>query len=402
MTRPGSAWAPLWSLDPAVTFLNHGAFGACPRAVLEAQGRIRARLEAEPVRFLTRELEGLLDAARTALGGFIGARPDDLAFVPNATSGVNTVLRSLVFEPGDEILTTDHGYNACRNACELAAGRGGARVVTAAVPFPLEGPDRIVEAVVARVIPRTRLAVLDHVTSPTGIAFPVERLVAELAARGVDSLVDGAHAPGMLPLDVTAMGAAYYTGNCHKWICAPKGSAFLHVREDRQAAIRPLTISHGANSPRRDRSRFRLEFDWTGTADPTAYLAVPAAIGYLGGLVPGGWPALMARNREVALAGRGLLAKALGIEAPCPDAMLGALASLPLPDGDGRPPDPAARGRQFDPLQNALLHRFGIEVPVMAWPAPPKRLLRISAQLYNTVADYERLADALRDVPTLG
>ena len=380
----------MWALDPDVAFLNHGSFGACPRPVLERQQRLREELEREPVRFLSRELERRLDEARAALGRFVGADPDDLAFVPNATTGVNTVVQSLSLGPGDEVLTTDHAYNACRTASARAAARAGARLTVAAVPFPLSGPAEVERAVLSAVTERTRLVVLDHVTSPTGIVFPLERLVPALAARGVDTLVDGAHAPGMLELDLTRLGAAYYTGNCHKWLCAPKGAAFLHVRRDRQAAIRPIVTSHGANSPRTDRSRFRLEFDWTGTQDPTAWLAVPEAIAVMGGATPGGWPALMARNRGLALEARDLLCDALGVATPCPDAMLGALAAVPLPDAP-RPAEPAR-----DPLHDALFERFAIEVPVLTWPAPPRRLLRVSCQIYNERAHYERLAAALK------
>lgn len=378
-----------WGLDPGVVFLNHGSFGACPRAVLAVQDQFRAQLEAEPVRFLSRELEGRLDEARRALGAFVGADPDDLAFVANATSGVNAVLRSLSFSAGDELLTTDHAYNACRNALALVAVRTGAAVVTVPVPFPLRSADVVVDAVLSRVTPRTRLALFDHVSSPTGLVFPVERLVRELTARGVDAIVDGAHAPGMLPLDLDALGAAYYSGNCHKWLCAPKGSAFLHVRRDRQHLVRPLTISHGANSPRIDRSRFRLEFDWTGTSDPTAFLCVPAAIEFMKGLLPGGWPAVMRRNREVALEARRALCDGLGIGIPAPEAMIGSLASVPLPDGQ---PDPRGAPARRDPLQDALFARFGIEVPVMRWPGARARLLRVSAQLYNEPAEFAKLA----------
>jgi isopenicillin-N epimerase len=378
-----------WSLDPTVTFLNHGSYGACPRAVLELQGRLRAELEAQPVRFLGRELEARMDTARRALGGFVGADPDDLAFLPNATAGVNTVLRSLDFRPGDELLTSDHVYGACRNALDAMAARAGARVVTVAIPFPLDSPEIVVERVLAAAGPKTRLALLDHVTSPTGLVLPIERLVAGLAERGVDTLVDGAHAPGMLPLDLRALGAAYYAANCHKWICAPKGSAFLHVRRDRQAGMRPLSISHGASDDRTDRSRFRLEFDWTGTHDPTAYLCVPEALRVVGAALPGGWPAVMDRNRALALQARARLLDVLGTAVPAPERMIGALAAIPLP----RLAVPAPRRR--DPLHVALGERFGIEVPVMSWPGGTGRALRISAPLYTTMDDFERLATAL-------
>lgn len=385
----------LWTLDPSVTFLNHGSFGACPRPVLEAQQRIRDELEREPVRFFVHRFEPLLDAARDALAAFVGADADDLVFVPNATTGVNTVLRSLPLGPADELVVTDHEYNACRNALDAAAERTGARVVVAPVPFPLHAPDQVIEAVMARVGPRTRLVLVDHVTSQTGLVLPIAPLVSELAQRGIDVLVDGAHAPGMVPVDLRSLGAAYYTGNCHKWMCAPKGAAFLHVRRDRQGPIRPLTISHGASSPRTDRSRFLLEFGWTGTLDPSAYLCVPDAIRCMGALLPGGWPALQEHNRATALAARALLCEALGCPPPSPDSMIGALASVPLPDAPSSPLRP-------DPLPEALMDRWAIEAMVVPWPASPRRLLRISAQIYNDRPQYERLVSALRELGQLG
>lgn len=390
MNSPGE-WAALWPLERGVTFLNHGSYGACPIEVLRHQAVLRAEMEAEPVRFLGRELDGRLDAAREALAAFVGADPDDLAFIANATGGVNAVLRSLTLSPGDELLTTDHAYAACRNTLDYVAGRCGARVNVAVVPFPGTSPDAVVDAVLAKVTPRTRLALLDHITSPTGLILPIERLVAELARRGVETLVDGAHAPGMIALDLRALGAAYYSGNCHKWLCAPKGSAFLWVRRDLQADIHPLTISHGATAVRPGRSRFRLEFDWTGTQDPTGWLTVPKAIEYLGGLVPGGWPALMARNRALALDARRLLCAAAGTLSPCPDQMIGSLASVVLPDST----TVETGWRVRDPIQGRLFDGWGIEVPIMRWPAAPRRLLRISAQLYNSPDQYARLADAL-------
>jgi isopenicillin-N epimerase len=381
-----------WTLDPAITFLNHGSFGACPTPILEYQAELRARMERQPVQFFVRDLEGLLDEARAELAAFLRVQPETLAWVPNATAGVNAVLRSMELRPGDELLTTDHEYNACRNALEFVAARAGARVVVARVPFPVSGGGEAAAAILARVTDRTRLALLDHVTSQTALVLPITELVTALQTRGIDTLVDGAHAPGMLDLNVGSIGAAYYTGNCHKWLCAPKGAAFLHVRADRQTAVRPTSVSHGANSPRRDRSRFLMEFDWTGTDDPTACLSVPAAIRFIGSLLPGGWPAVRDHNRRLVIAGRRVLCDALGQAPPCPESMIGSIASVPLPDGSA---DPPASALYADPLQDELLAAWQVEVPVIPWPAPPKRLVRISAQLYNDMSDYRRLAEAL-------
>lgn len=410
LTEPQSTWP----LDPAVSFLNHGSFGSCPLAVLEFQREVRARMERQPVTFFVRDLEGLLDEARAKLAAFVGSAAEDLVFVPNATSGVNAVLRSLEFQPGDELLVTDHEYNACRNALDYVAQRAGARVVVVKVPFPVAatssrrptlpvgeewrleaaGTADILGPILAAVTPRTKLALLDHVTSQTGLVLPIEALVRELNARGVDTLVDGAHAPGMVPLNLQELGAAYYTGNCHKWLCAPKGAALLHVRRDRQEGIRPLVISHGGNSPRTDRSRFLVEFGWMGTSDPSAALSVPRAIEFIGALRPGGWPEVMRSNRELALAARRVLCDALGTPLPCPDELIGSLASVPIPDATDR--TPSKNPLYLDALQDRLLSEFGIEVPIVPWPAPPQRLLRISAQLYNSLPQYERLAAALK------
>jgi isopenicillin-N epimerase len=384
----------LWLLDPVIVFLNHGAFGACPRGVLEFQGEWRARLERQPLEFLVRELEKELDAARGALAHFAGADADDLVLVPNATSGVNTVLRSLKFEPGDELLVTDHEYNACRNALDFVAERAGARVVAAKVPFPFRTAEDLIAPILEAVTPRTRLALVDHVTSQTGIVMPLAAIVNALAARGVDTLADGAHAPGMTPLNLKQLGAAYYTGNCHKWLCAPKGAAFLHARRDKQKSIRPLTISHGANSARKDRSRFLMEFAWQGTFDPSAWLSVPEAIRFISSLQPEGWPGVMARNRALALAARRMLCERLQIAPPCPDEFIGSLAAMPIPDAakDALPRPPF---NEY-PLQDALRLKHGIEAPVISWPAPPRRVLRVSAQLYNSLPQYELLAEALK------
>lgn len=383
---PVSPWAQLWSLHTSVAYLNHGSFGACPTAILEHQTALRLELEREPADFLVRGLPARLAAARQALGEFIGAEPADLCFVPNATTAVSTVLRSLSLGLGDELLTTDHAYAACRKAAEFVATRAGARVVTARVPFPIDSEDEIVEPVLAAVTKRTRLALLDHVTSPTGLVFPIERLVRGLAERGVETLVDGAHALGMLPLEIARLGAAYYTANAHKWLCAPKGSAFLFVRRDRQRGLHPLAISHGYD-PERAAAAFRAEFDWVGTTDPTPWLVIPECLSFLGALLPGGWPELMVRNRALALRARAILCEALRVAAPCPESMIGALASVPLLAAAAS--SPAAR-LDHERLMS-WFRRRGIET----WFCPGVsggKLVRLSAQLYNHEAQYHALA----------
>ena len=387
-----------WRLDPEVSFLNHGSFGACPEPVLEAQRAWRDRMEEDPVRFLDRELEGNLDDVRTEVGAFLRGDPDGIAFVPNATTGVSTVLASIRFKPGDELLTGDHEYNATLNALAAAAARDGATVVPVHIPFPVTDPARVVEAYLALVTPRTRFALISHITSPTALVFPVEVLVKELDRRGVDTLVDGAHAPGMVPVDLGALGAAWWTGNAHKWLCAPKGVAILHVRADVRDETRPLVVSHGANAQRRDRSRFRLAFDWTGTADPTALLALPAAIRFVGGLHPDGWPGLMTANAAMAREARQRICEVLEVELPAPAGMLGAMAAIPLPGI-------AATAEATRALSASLFAEERIEVPVFAFPvpaalaqgaSPSTAIVRISAQRYNQPGEYTALAEALR------
>ncbi len=386
-----------WSLDPEVTFLNHGSFGACPTAVLQYQSELRARLEAEPVLFLHRQIEPLLNEARAALAAFVGSDADDLAFVTNATAGVNTVLRSLRFSPGDELLTTDHEYNASKNALDFVASQWGVKVVVAKLPWPVPSADAVVDAVLSHVTPRTRLLLIDHITSQTALVLPVARLIRTLRERGVETLVDGAHGPGMVPLNLRELGAGYYTGNCHKWLCAPKSAAFLHVRRDLQESIRPLVMSHGFNSTRTDISRFRREFDWTGTLDPTPILCVPKVLEVMGAMLPGGWPEVMASNRAKALAARAHLCQRLGVEPHCPEDMIGSMATVGLPDGFPQVSQkPHLRGvLLLDPVHERLFDDYRIEVPVTAWPQAPRRHFRLSAQLYNTHAEYQRLGEAL-------
>jgi isopenicillin-N epimerase len=368
-----------WLLDPEVAFLNHGSFGATPRAVLVEQDRWRALMERHPTHFMSEELPPALAAAAARLAAFVGARSEDLVFVENATAGCNTVLRSLRFAPGDEILVTDHGYPAVRKAAEYVAARAGARVVEAAVPFPLGDAAQVVAAVSPRLGPRTRLAIFDHITSATAVVFPVRELTALCRAAGVPVLIDGAHAPGMLSLDVPAVGADWYTGNCHKWLMAPKGSAFLWVAPDRQADTHPLVISHGFGQG------FTTEFAWVGTRDPSAWLSVPAAIDFHERL---GGARLRERNAALAREQATLLAQIWKTGRGASDALTGSMAAVRLPLRE-----PATAERALE-LRRKLFDEHRIEVPVTAFAGA--LWARISAHAYNRPEDYARLAACFR------
>jgi isopenicillin-N epimerase len=351
-------------------------------------------MEAEPVQFLWRHYEERLEPARQQVARFVGARARDLVFVTNATTGINAVMRSLKLRRGDELLTTNHDYNACHNVLVEIARRAGARLATARVPFPLRGEDEAVEAVLRAVTPPTRLALIDHVTSNTAVVLPLARIIRELEKRGVDTLVDGAHAPGMLPLNLARLAPAYYTANLHKWVCAPKGAAFLWAREDLQKDLQPAVISHGNNTHRPGYSAFQDRFDWAGTLDPSAWMCAGAAIDWMARRLSGGWPAIQKANHELAVKARGLLCEELEVEAPCPESLLGAMASVPLPGRfQGRP-----KSGKIDAEQLRLYDRFRIEVPFVRLGQPERRYFRISAQLYNSLADYEYLARALQEV----
>ena len=270
-----------WSLDPDITFLNHGAFGACPTAVLEYQQQLHRQLEANPMDFLHRTLERRLDEARDALATFLGCQFDGLTFVSNATTGVNAVLQSLDFHAGDHIVVTDHEYNATRNALNYIAEQKRCDVTTVHIPYPIQTEQEAIQPVLEAITPKTRLVILDHITSATGFIMPIETIIEHCNKLDILTLIDGAHGPGMLPLRLDKLGATFYTGNCHKWMCTPKGSALLYVRrdflKDHSGDIHPAIISHGYNSIRTDRSKYLIQFGWTGTLSPTPWLAMASS-----------------------------------------------------------------------------------------------------------------------------
>lgn len=387
-----SEFAFHWGLDPETVFLNHGSFGATPLAILHEQRRWQDWMELEPVRFFEELLPPALVESREALATMLSCDPDDLALIENATSGVNTILRSFDFKPGDEILVPDHAYQACRNAIDFVASRNDVTVVTVNIPFPLEGPEVVIELILNSVTENTVLAMIDTVTSPTGLRMPFEELTSLLEEKGVSVLLDAAHGIGMIPLSLEDLGASYVTSNAHKWLCAPKGSAFLYVRKDRQDKVHPLTISHGMTFPLGDTTRFRHEFDWTGTRDPSAWCTLPFVIEHISSIYEGGWQAIMERNRSLALEARELLCEKLAIQSPCPDSMISTIATLILPNS-GFAGIPL---HEPDPLHSRLLE-LGIQIPVWSWPSPEGRYIRISAHLHNCLEQYEYLAEVLLD-----
>jgi isopenicillin-N epimerase len=322
-----------WLLAPDIDFLNHGSFGACPRVVLQAQRKIQDDLEREPIRFLApeRELEAKLDEVRQGVADLVNIDTQDIAFVRNATDGVNAVLRSFPFQPGDEVVVTNHGYNACINAAHYAVTGASATLMTAFIPFPSVDNEAVLKAIEETFTDRTKLLLIDHVTSFSGLVLPLERIIKLAHRYHIRVLVDGAHAPGMVPVDLKQLNADYYTANHHKWLCGPKASGFLYVRKAFQSEVRPTVISHAANRARPGRSRFIAEFDWGGTYDPSPLLALPASIQFLTGLRPGGLQGLMNGNRQLALEARDVLIRGLGIEPPAPQEMIGSLVTLPLP-----------------------------------------------------------------------
>ena len=384
MPALGKAIRHEWSLDPDYLTVNHGSFGATPKIVLAAQDAWRHQLEAQPSRFMRNVLPDALRQAATDLAGFIGGSPENLALVENATTGCNAVLRSLKLRQGDEVVVLSHVYGAVRNTVRFVTERAGGRLVEVPLAFPWMEADAVVAAVAAALTPRTRLAVLDHIPSQSALLLPIQRMIAACRARGVPALVDGAHAPGHVGLDMMDIDADWYVGNCHKWLMSAKGCGFLYARSDRQDGIHPVTISHGYGKG------FLAEFDWTGTWDPSAYLSVSAAIDFhhrIGGAT------MRARNMALAAEAAALVAGRLGTHTGNGNEPTGAMSLVQLPV---RGPVNTERALA---LRQAML-AAGSDVPVYAhddaiW-------LRLSAAAYNELDDYRKLADIAQAVVAQG
>jgi isopenicillin-N epimerase len=383
MTAFGRAARALWPLEDSVAYLNHGTVGVTPLAVTAAQDALRRRIEVQPARYMRHELTPALRAVADVAAARFGGRGQDYVFNDNATAGINAVLRSLELRSGDEVLVTDHAYGAIRNAAAYACRKAGAVLATADIPFPLQDGAEAVAAVERALTPRTRLAIVDHVTSETALVLPIAEIAARCRANGTRLLVDGAHAPGMLALDIPAIGADWYAANLHKWFFVPRGCGVLWAGEAAQAGLHPASVSWRLDEG------FAAEFDWTGTRDFTPYLCVPDAARFMDGLGEG---QVREYNRNLILRGAALLAERFGPDLAPVAALTGAMALAPLPDGF--PPDkPTAEA-----LRDALLFDHGIEVPVMARGG--RLWARLAAQVYCDMTDFERLAEAAGQMAT--
>lgn len=383
-----------WPLDPDLTFLNHGSYGVCPRPVIEAQARYRMQIERDPVSWFVRDQEPLLDAARDALGRLINCRGSDVAWTSNATLAIATVLRSIDWREGDEILCCDQEYMSAINEIRRLETREGVSLVVAPLAFPIGGEDEVVDRIMSRVSGRTRLAIISQITSPSAIIMPVHRLTRELRARGIEVLIDGAHAPGQIEVDLAALDPTYYVATMHKWVCAPKGAGMLYVHPEKRATVRPLALSSRAHEERPWRDLYLRDFDYHGTDDYTPHICVREAIEFMGGLLPGGFEELRRRNHDLVIEARGLICSTLGLTPPLPESMCPMMATIQLPSM----PE-SLRGKRCtfaDPIQDRLVSAHRIQVPIWTNSLTGQRFCRISAQVYNKIEQYERLAEALK------
>jgi len=379
--RRSENWKTRFLLEPDVHFLNHGSFGACPRPVFEEYQRIQLELERQPVRFLGREFRNRMAGARIELAAYLGADADDLTYVPNTTTGLNIVARSLNLQPGDEVLGTDHEYGALDRTWSFVCQQAGAHYLRAPISVPVVSADEVVEQVWSQVTERTRVLFISHITSATAVILPIEPLIAKAREAGIFTVIDGAHAPGMIPLDLDALGADAYSGNCHKWMLAPKGSGFLHVRRDVQHLIQPLIVSWGWQSDEPSSSQFVDYTEWQGTRDISAFLAVPAAIRFM---EQHDWPTVAQRCSDLLHEYVPKILAATGQPALATNSLewFTQMASFVIPTSD------------WQGLKNHLYDKYHIEAPTIWWNN--KTLLRISVNAYTHAEDLNGLVRALR------
>ena len=371
----------LFFLRDNVKFLNHGSFGACPRPVFERFQARQRELEEEPVEFLWRRFAQLMDDARRDLAAYLGADKDDIAYVENATTGLNIIARSLTLAAGDEVLTTDHEYGALDRTWRFICAKSGARYKRMHVSLPITSVERVIDEIWSGVTSRTRVLFLSHITSPTAIILPIEELIAQAKDKGIITVIDGAHAPGQIDLSLNRLGADFYVGNCHKWMMAPKGAGFLHARREMQSLIEPLVVSWGYESERPGPSRLVDYVEWQGTRDISAFLAVPAAIEFMR---DHHWGEVRSRSHELLRRFRQQITDLTNLPPITPDGedWYAQMAAFALPPCDG------------EALQAALYEQYHVEVPITSWNG--RSFIRVSVQAYNDSSDLGTLVAGLR------
>tara|TARA_R110002073_G_scaffold118918_1_gene258838 strand:- start:788754 stop:790049 length:1296 start_codon:yes stop_codon:yes gene_type:complete len=377
-------------MQDGLTQLNNGSYGLTPEVVGVAQRELQRRLEADPVRFFKSDLEIYADDTRQALAKFVRVNAEDLVLVSNGTFAVATVLNNLDLSAGDEILITDHEYMATMNELGKICRKTGAKVVVAKVPFPEVSPEMVIDSVVGAMSDRTKLVLISHIASASAIVMPVKEIVEAAKSRGIDTFLDGAHTPGQIDLDIGSLDPTWYAASCHKWLATPKGTGFIYTSPNRQCGFKPMVLSCREHEARDDRKAYLCDFDYVGTNDYTGNLVIPVSIAHMGAQLPGGWDELRKRNHDLVVKGAKLICDAIGIEQRVPESMIGTMVSIPLP-GVCEPGE-----LMGESLWDRLYLNHGIQVPIWDLPGVHARVMRVSAQLYNGIGDFEKLADAIK------
>ncbi len=381
-----------WNLDTNIVYLNHGSFGATPKKVLQAQQAIQAEMEAEAIDFFVDKLPTYIDESKTALAAFVGTSSNNIVFTPNTTTGVNTIFNSIACKPGDEWLVTNHTYGACVHAAKHYTHRNGATITTAQIPFPLQTDDEILDAIAAAITSKTTLALIDYITSATATIFPVKKIIELLHSKNIEVLIDAAHAPGMVDLNIDELKADYFVANCHKWICSPKGSAFIYVAPQYQSKIHPLIISHYNDTAEGTAAHWSNQFMFDGTHDYSAYITVKDAILEMQNIAKLDWAGIRNANHELVWTGANKIADAFDVKLPTPKHMVGTICNIPVLNGQLLQHKYMGKTE----LKQKLFDEFSIEVPLIIFPSAPTQWIRISAQLYNNMDQYDYLTDCLK------
>lgn len=390
-----SKYGDLWNLDKSMVFLNHGSFGACPKYLLEKQNHYRLQMESQPLKFFIRDADELLYNSKKRLGDFLGANPENMAFADNATTAVNIVMKSFPFKECDRILITNQIYPACRNTVYKIAKEKKLFIDEVIIPRIIKSAEEITEEILKFVKPDTVFSLIDHISSLPGVIFPVKQIISQLEEKGIAVMIDGAHAPGMIPLSLDELNPQFYTGNCHKWMCTPKGSAFLYVRKDMQEMIEPIVTSRRYGEINTNLTEFQYNFSWQGTKDISSYLTIADSIDYFENIFPGGWENVMKTNHDLVFKAGKKICEEFDIEQSYPESMIGAIFGIPFFEESYMPID---KINQRSYLQEQLFHESRVEVMISFYPVAPQRILRISSQIYNTYEQYLYLIECLKSI----